>query len=340
MWLPDPSSVGAYRISAYCCFSNRLQDPCLRFLPTFERVSVNKIFSLLLLVLVASHAYSAPVYQENISKSGGIGLFQNYTPHSSVDTHIYTYIDPIRGGAVETVDFNSDPIPYLAAKAEAWMGSSGRTQFSHVYASLQYEFSILGPANGAVPIKFLGLFQIGNGNFLSYSTLDAGITTSGWDYSRAVGVGFHAQCDGTTISARCFTRHNNAPSPGSTLLVEMEDVGFTPSPWWGSDTAGTFSGVILANTDASGRARGVVSLNVFVSARAVLTNGGSAISTAFVDPALWIDPSYLEVNPSAQLFLTPGVGNQMPVPEPSQLVLTALGLGIGILVMRRKIHGA
>jgi hypothetical protein len=66
---------------------------------------------------------------------------------------------------------------------------------------------------------------------------------------------------------------------------------------------------------------------------------GLQTSHAFIDPELTIDPEYLKTNPTASLFITPGVGNETVtvVPEPETYAMMLAGLGLmGAITRRRK----
>jgi hypothetical protein len=77
-------------------------------------------------------------------------------------------------------------------------------------------------------------------------------------------------------------------------------------------------------TGADGKARGFVQLFAEAGVNVI---GYAASASAFIDPHLEIDASFLAANPAATLTITPGVGNEMPaVPEPGTYALMLAGL--------------
>jgi len=91
---------------------------------------------------------------------------------------------------------------------------------------------------------------------------------------------------------------------------------------------GLFGGTILIVTNSQGVGSGSVHLSAFAGSGSL--NGdskGFSIASSFIDPYLYINPTYLSSNSSASLRVLDGVGNGpiSPVPESSALVYMCLG---------------
>lgn len=282
----------------------------------------------------------ADFYREDAtSYSGGGDRYSNLTPHTGAQTQVFTRGDS-GGRATETVTFDSDPAPYVRVSAEAWRAPEalGGSYSSTIQAQLQYGFTVSGPADALVPVRFRGRYAINNDSWLTYTNAEVVLSTSGMDFSRPDMVGLFAQCDGASVGYRCFSDHAAYPSVNASIQSTMKTLGFE-TEFWGVAISGTFEGVLMAPTDASGLARASVSLGVTASASSVREDGRSGISWAFIDPELSIDAAYLALFPQAQLMLTPGVGSQMlPVPEASTLAMMLGGLGLlgGAAARRRR----
>lgn len=194
-----------------------------------------------------------------------------------------------------------------------------------------------GPADGLVPVRLRGRYAINNDSWFTYTNAHIALTTFGMDFSRPDQLGLFAPCDGASVGCRCFTDTAACPSMNSSIQSTMKTLGFETA-YWGVAISGTFEGVLMAPTDASGLARASVNLSVTASALGIRDNGRSGISWAFIDPDLSIDADHLALFPLAQLMLTPGVGSQMvPVPEASTLAMMLGGLGLlGWRARRRR----
>lgn len=287
---------------------------------------------------VALAQVPADFYREDATLIHSGEKFSNLTPHTGAETQVFT-----RGGsdgrATETVTFDSFPAPYVRVSAEAWTAPEGQRGIfiSAISAQVQYGFTVSGPANELVPVRFRGQYAINNDSWLTYTNANFSLVTYGMDFSRPDQVGLFAQCDGSSGGYRCFSDSSSYPSVNSSIQSTMKTLGFE-TEFWGVAISGTFEGVLMAPTDASGIARAAVDLSVFASANGVRDNGRSGISWAFIDPELSIDAEYLAQFPQAQLLMTPGVGSQMlPVPEPSTLAMMLSGLGLlGWAAARRR----
>jgi hypothetical protein len=298
----------------------------------------------LLLGLLAGFALSGAalaqsgVYEERSTTSSNPTNIRVFEPHANASTRYTSSRTGDGGGTEEQITFASDPAPYVFGRAEAWhMG--GVAPKSHFDASLLYGFTISGPANGLVPVRFEGRYEISNDSFLTQTYADFAMSVSGMDFSRPDQVGMAARCAGGGYNgAHCDVDTAGWPSVNGSIQVTQRLLGFEPV-LWGAAVDGTFAGVLMAPTDASGLARGLINLHVSGLAFGVRSEGLSGVSWAFIDPALSIDSDYLAAFPDAQLLLTPGVGNQMvpsPVPEPSTWALLLAGLGLISVAARRR----
>ncbi len=259
----------------------------------------------------------------------GASRITNVTPHTGAKSYQFTRSE---GGnrAVETVAFDSDPAPYLRVRAEAWRTADwqGGLSFAAIGATMQYGFTVSGPADSLVPVRFRGSYAINNDSFLTSTNINIALSASGMDFTRADHVGLVAQCDGSAIGYRCFTDSSGYPSLNGSIQSTLNILGFE-TVYWGAAAGGTFEGVLMAPTDASGMARADVLLGASAYATGAREGGISGISWAFIDPELRIDADYLAQFPDASLRMTPGVGSDMlPVPEASTLAMMLGGLGL------------
>ena len=246
----------------------------------------------ILLLAVAAQAnavWAQDYYREHIDFQGRSD-FSNLTPHGNPVKHVNA-TSGNGGGTVETVTFSSDPVPYVFATSEAWMGPGGTVTRSNVFASLSYAFLVSGPANDYVPINFRGRYDIYNDHQFTRTSANFAASMYGMDYSRADQIGMVAQC---YDNARCFVDSAGWPSANSNIRMTLNSTCFEPSPYLGAGAAGTFEGVMMAPTDASGRGTGTVWLSVEAGSIGVRDDGVSGVSWAFIDPEL------LSTRPSSQ----------------------------------------
>jgi hypothetical protein len=177
----------------------------------------------------------------------------------------------------------------------------------------RHRFPLLqGDANSDIPLSFYGSARIQASNGASFAqavstarfVLGGAIVElsaregGGWDSFKAVG---------TNADVSRITRIGNTES-------------------------GYFSGTVLFHTDASGKASGTVDLTSSASFSGSGTLGNLAF--AFIDPQLFIDPSWLGQHSQTSLSIAQGVGNDVsPVPDaPTGLALLS---GLAMLSVRR-----
>lgn len=282
----------------------------------------------LALALSAGAAAAQSFYQEQILyPNAGYGSSQPHAAPVTVDVSAAVDARLAPGSAVVT--FASDPAPYVRVDAR----SSGPNIV--VNAQLRYDFAYTGPAQSYVPISFRGLFDIQHGLALfNRSEVEFGLSAASLDFQRYESVGVAIDC-----SASC--RYFSAPYATSRSNIQAPFAGTVASSGVGlSSATGTFSGVLMAGTDASGNGRGFVTLRAFASASGAYAL--SAPSWAFIDPSLTIDASYLAAHPESSLTLPPGVGNAVTaVPELQSQALLLAGLAAlsGLAVRRQRAAG-
>ena len=153
--------------------------------------------------------------------------YSNFTPHTGAQTQVFTHGDS-GGRATETVTFDSDPAPLVRVSAEAWRQPEGQSgaPFSAIQADLSYGFTVSGPADALVPVRFRGRYEISNDNFLTYTFASVAFSTSGMDFSRPDHVGLFAQCDGASVGYRCYADHSGWPTLNSSIQSTMRTLGF------------------------------------------------------------------------------------------------------------------
>jgi hypothetical protein len=285
--------------------------------------------------------YEFNYYEERSTTSSDPTNIRTFDPHTNASTRYTSSRTGDGGGTAEQVSFGSTPAPYVFARAEAWNagGVVALVPGSGFVASLSYGFTVIGPANGLIPIRFEGRYGVTNDSFVSQTYAGFAMSVSGMDYSRPDQVGMHVTCSGSYDSAYCNADTRGHPSVNGSIQVNQRLLGFDPT-FWGITVDGRFSGVLMAPTDDLGLAQGLVSLYVEGGASGFRDYGISGVSSAFIDPALSIDSDYLAAFPEARLLLTPGVGNQMvafAVPEPDSWAMLLAGLGlIGVVARRRR----
>lgn len=202
---------------------------------------------------------------------------------------------------------SATPTPSLSLSASSYMNSdpSNATGLdSAISASLSYYFSVIGPtglANSAVdvPIDISGQYSLAAKSFPTASAPDA--------YS-AVSVNVLPLASGAALSF-AKTCEEGFTAPGQCGQGSFSGTGLLQ---FGGGFSGPYQVIMTANVESH------------------LGYGASA----YVDPYIQIDPTWAASNPGYSLVFDPGVGNALPVPEPSTLALSVLGLlsmmGLGL----------
>lgn len=271
----------------------------------------------LALALSSAAAVAQTGYLEKVTYP--VQIFSNATHDQpktyDLSSHQYPYGPRTTPGSA-TVTFVSATAPSVLARVR---GEGGE---SIVEGQMEYEFYFSGPASSFVPINFLGHFALstGAGSTRSYFTLST--NSPYWDFGSGV-ASMAFQC----IDVCGYFGPSSASKNSSIDVSYTAQNGLLGASYW-SSALGTFSGVVMGATGANGQGRGTVKLLAYAYT-------ANRLSTAFIDPYLSIDASYLAAHPEATLTLPAGVGNEITaVPEPQALLLMLAGLGA--LALRRR----
>lgn len=278
----------------------------------------------LVLALFSQAAFAQTGYAERVVFP--TPLFSD-VPHDAPRTYdVSAQYSNTRGqstpGSV-TVTFVSTPAPSVLARA-----LSDETAVI-VVGQLDYDFFYSGAPLSHVPIHFQGLFSLVHGLALfNRSEVGVSLSTMALDRSGSEFAGMQLNCAQT---CGFFQEPTASGASGIRVDYSARDAATAIDS---ASANGSFAGTMMGATDANGQGQGRVSLHAFASA------ASSRLSTAFIDPWLSIDASYLAAHPEASLTLPPGVGNAVTaVPEPQTLALMLAGLAALATGLRRRRAG-
>ena len=256
------------------------------------------------------------------------------------------YSGAIGGNSAESVlTLQAFPQPAISATATGSSdGREGNLSRAQVDAFITYDLAILGPVAGvAVPVLFSGS--------TAASFANAG-DPSGWVNRAGTQIQLRGPDNATTSSF-----HTVGPQVGTAADIYYSNTQTIVRASWGQLASGPVSyseysasflfGATLHTVTALppvGTQTLTISEEVFGADKSANPDRGTyslASTTAFVDPYVYIDPTWLAANPGYSVFVDPGVGNGplvTPVPEPSSFALMLAGMAaIGTMVRRRSL---
>ena len=254
------------------------------------------------------------------------------TPHDQPLTHGFNTQTAQGGSALATMTFASTPAPYVYATAQAnnvFAGVAG------VAGMLWYEMVITGPALSYVPIQFRGNFDLAIDSFFDGAKVGFGFQSDAPGIGKSQSLIFDSQCDGSTIMSRCIASTWADGAPANLSFITFVSEPGASNANLGTGIRGSFSGLLMAPTNADGVSKGLVTL----LANASTSGFGGGTTWAFIDPEFLVDAAYLAEHPEALLSLPTGVGNDVttrPVPEPGAAWLLGGGLAGLLLAVRRR----
>lgn len=300
--------------------------PDLTTPPCFRGYKRTALISILALTVSSTSAWAQLNYRELITFPDQIA---SNSPHDRPETHRFNTVGPGGGAGLAAITFASTPAPYVYATATATASSTA------VAGELQYDISVTGPALSYVPIRFRGNFDLAIDSSFAGAYVGFGLQLGAGGIG-SQSVSFDTRCDGSSIMSRCIASTWLGGVPEN-----LSSIAFVSEPSAGNANLGTglrgsFSGSLMAPTDADGISRGLVSL--FANAGTVGGFGGGT-TWAYIDPEFLVDAAYLAEHPETLLSLPSGVGNDVatrPVPEPGAAGLMAGGLAALLLALRRR----
>lgn len=280
-----------------------------------------KKICLLALLVILSAAYGAPAMAQSYYERIWVPLetVPSIAPHATPNTYTFNNEMGISGDtSTSSVTFASTPAPFVLAT------SSSSGEATAVRGSLVYLFSVVGPALSNVPIDFTANYSVANGGFGTLSF--AGIALAAPFGGGAVSL--LATCTTICTVNTTATPNSVGDSVFTTYSGGGSGIGGDCSICVWSVVDGLFTGIVLIPTNAFGQGVGVVELDADANVNGYGNAYGlTGVSSAFADPILRIDPTYLAAYPNTTLTLPDGVGNaSTTVPEPQAYTLMLIGL--------------
>jgi hypothetical protein len=259
-----------------------------------------------------------------------------YLEYYGTEGYGYFYEDVHhQAGTLSRTEYDANGnISYALASAtpgtvKADLSASGPEAFAYANTSIEGSFEV-HPCPGCNPSILVPLIVSETG----YATVsgsavsgiqawvegvyEAGYTLDGWPWALA----WTVQFSGCVESGGFTGAEGPCPSPtgsfvsysiSQTMMVLPDTVGWIGLGAGGSARTGTMPA--LPDIDF----------------------GSFSAATAFVDPLIEIDPTFLADNPGYSIEFSPGFLGLSPVPEPTSGLLLVTGLlGLGTMVLRRR----
>ena len=238
---------------------------------------------------------------------------------------------PIGNLANASFTISNQPTPSLSLFATGNNGDGSSLFFAAsglATASYAYTFTVAGPSLGvAVPVIFRGNTS---GTILASGSAPRFYNEAGTRLvadAPNIGATFHdlgtvgtlpniLSCGGTGLNPNCLNVGWGSKSSASV----PSDNTYSASYLYGATLNSGDTGSITIDAIARGGLTGALTGSGFTT----------GTSTAFIDPFIFIDPTFLAANPGYFIQVEAGVGNTAPVPLPAALWLISpalLGLG-------------
>jgi hypothetical protein len=235
----------------------------------------------------------------------------------------YTYnFDGGFYGSTATATFTSSPVASVNYETSAFNPVGGVVLSGGGFMS--YRFEVQSAPNTYVPIDFSGLY--------SSSTSPA---SPGYGSTTSIRIFEAAPFSLSLLSEFSSFFRGDCGAP-SCLGYTVTNSTYTSEQSDAAHVEGLFQGTFNILTGLDGMVVGEVQLG---ATGGVFVNAGVASATAFIEPHLEIDATWLASNPGAMLRIEAGVGNEISsvsaVPEPGSLALAGLALA-GLGLARRK----
>lgn len=217
--------------------------------------------------------------------------------HSVTGPTPLDYTDPVTGSrATLQISATATCFGLACATPGPAVGAYGRSSTA-VQTILDYQFSVIGPAPAAVPLMI-------SGNYSNINPFVAGGVTE--SFAQAL---FRQGATSASFTSNCYDFAN----PQNRELPAAQNCGTGSYALNFTVTSGT-----SVNTE----------LSAFIQPFGSDPNG--ATISAFMDPYVQIDPTWLSTHVGYSLLFDTGVANiatVTPVPEPEIVVMLVLGLG-------------
>lgn len=225
------------------------------------------------------------------------------------------------------------------------------------HALLRYRATIIGSPNTIVGLGFKGFFElhssVGEIGAEHRSTASVNVSLvselpSDEASPEYPNTGFRAVIQNELFANFLYPtsiEFTKRASRGSAIeMISVEKNGLV----WQEDynkVYGLFGGVLRVPIWSDGMGLVDVFLDVSASILGTIDFGKSDFATAYLDPYLYIDPSYLADHPETRLEVEPGIGNDPvaispptnPIPEPSSTELIGCALLL-ISKFRKKFY--